>query len=296
MNNPTQAKPVLTQSVHVETVVQEYMDNLLVDLFPDVAVDKSETSSSVDVKANDVQQTVVEELTVATVPVAVPVAPEYIPQDIQEQAQSNEIKTKVDPVSPVIAPIEELSQVETKLPQVETKLPVDEPSPQSQSIDKIYAKPDELRYPQAPIWAQQAFEVLLFDVCGLKLAVPMESLGKIIKVEHETSQLIGRPDWFIGAYIEQEQHLYVVDTAKYIMPEKGFDLANTGFEYVIQLQRSKWTLACKKVHSTVRIEPDQIKWRSQQGKRKWLSGTVVDHMCALIHVDSLIELLEAEAK
>ena len=150
----------------------------------------------------------------------------------------------------------------------------------------------EKRFPKAPNWAQQPFDVLLFDVCGLKLAVPMESLGRIIKVAHETNQLIGRPDWFIGAYNEADEHLYVVDTAKYIMPEKGYDLERDGFAFLIQLQKSKWTLACKNVHSTVRVEPDQVKWRSNQGKRQWLSGTVIEHMCALIHVDHLIDLLE----
>ncbi|MFT6155057.1 MAG: purine-binding chemotaxis protein CheW [Bermanella sp.] len=152
----------------------------------------------------------------------------------------------------------------------------------------------EKRFPKAPGWAQEAFDILLFDVCGLKLAVPMESLGKIIKVERETNQLIGRPDWFIGAYNESDEHLYVVDTAKYIMPEKGYDLEAEGFAYLIQLQRSKWTLACKQVYTTVRIEPDQVKWRSSNGKRQWLSGTVIEHMCALIHVDKLIEILNAD--
>jgi purine-binding chemotaxis protein CheW len=153
----------------------------------------------------------------------------------------------------------------------------------------------EKRFPKAPAWAQEPFDVLLFDVCGLKLAVPMGSLGKIIKVEHETHQLIGRPDWFIGAYQEGEEHLYVVDTAKYIMPEKGYDLERDGFGYLIQLQRSKWTLACKQVHTTVRVEPDHVKWRSSEGKRQWLSGTIIEHMCALIHVDKLVEILNANA-
>jgi len=45
----------------------------------------------------------------------------------------------------------------------------------------------------------------------------------------------------------------------------------------------------------VRLEPDQVKWRSQQGKRKWLAGTVIEHMCALVHVDTLVEILESEA-
>jgi len=44
----------------------------------------------------------------------------------------------------------------------------------------------------------------------------------------------------------------------------------------------------------VRISPDQVKWRSTQGKRPWLAGTVIEHMCALIHVDSLVALLESE--
>jgi purine-binding chemotaxis protein CheW len=89
--------------------------------------------------------------------------------------------------------------------------------------------------------------------------------------------------------------LYVVDTAKYIMPEKGYDLERDGFAYLIQLQHSKWTLACKQVHTTVRVEPDHVKWRSSEGKRQWLSGTIIEHMCALIHVDKLVDILNANA-
>lgn len=297
MNNPTQTKPTVTKSAHVETVVQEYMDNLLVDLFPDVAIDTQPALQTSEEVTADVHQSVVEELTVTppileesvieTTVIEAPAVQQPIAENVPVTAK---VTTAPNPVisEPLHAP-QETQPAEQSEPSIEQDT-------SSQIIGNIYAKPDEQRYPMAPAWAQQSFDVLLFDVCGLKLAVPMESLGKIIKVEHETSQLIGRPDWFIGAYTEHEQHLYVVDTARYIMPEKGFDLANDGFEYVIQLQRSKWTLACKKVHSTVRLQPDQVKWRSQLGKRKWLSGTVVDHMCALIHVDSLIELLEAEAK
>lgn len=162
-------------------------------------------------------------------------------------------------------------------------------------VSNPYEKPAEKLFPNAPDWAQQAFDVLLFDVCGLKLAVPMDTLGKIIKCEKELNALIGRPSWFMGAFVDHDENLYVVDTAKYIMPEKGFDLSDSGFRYLIQLQRSKWTLACQNVHTTVRLAPDQVKWRSQQGKRKWLAGTVIEHMCALVHVDTLVEILEAEA-
>ncbi|MGR6873223.1 chemotaxis protein CheW [Pseudomonas sp. HK3] len=291
MNNPSSPKPTVTQSAHVATVVQEYMDNLLVDLFPDMASDIEEVVERAieEPSTFEPQQAVMNELTVPDEPV-ISEAPVASKQDdvepvvILDQPQP-QINVNIEPIEIDAQPSENIDVVPEV--QVETD---------SQIIDEPKVASKALRYPKAPIWAQEAFEVLLFDVCGLKLAVSMEALGKIIKVEHETNQLIGRPDWFIGAYIENEQHLYVVDTAKYIMPEKGFNLADDGFDYVIQLQRSKWSLACKKVYSTVRLEPDQVKWRSQQGKRQWLSGTVVDHMCALIHVDSLIDLLEAEAK
>ncbi|MFY0642242.1 MAG: chemotaxis protein CheW [Bermanella sp.] len=298
MNNPSTPKPTITKSTHVATVVQEYMDNLLVDLFPDVAQDIEALQQEPELETLAPQERVVSELTVAD-------DVEVDTETVQEAPLKVEAKTQVEvapslPVSEPVNPKVEHKPLDVQ-PQLSVKetpavVPEVETSIDSQIIDKLAVKPEALRYPQAPQWAQEAFDVLLFDVCGLKLAVPMEALGKIIKVEHETNQLIGRPKWFIGAYIENEQHLYVVDTAQYIMPEKGFNLADDGFDYVIQLQRSKWSLACKKVHSTVKLQPDQVKWRSQQGKRQWLSGTVVDHMCALIHVDSLIDLLEAEAK
>ena len=301
MNNPSAPKPTITKSTHVATVVQEYMDNLLVDLFPDVAQDIESLQGEPELETLAPQERVVSELTVADdVALDLTTNTQVTPVQIDPNPQDD-----VSATSPVAEAVQEPPQIIQKSLQVEPQPSVKETTPiveeveapvDSQIIDKPAIKPKALRYPQAPEWAQADFDVLLFDVCGLKLAVPMEALGKIIKVEHETNQLIGRPKWFIGAYIENEQHLYVVDTAQYIMPEKGFNLADDGFDYVIQLQRSKWSLACKKVHSTVKLQPDQVKWRSQQGKRQWLSGTVVDHMCALIHVDSLIDLLEAEAK
>lgn len=306
MNNPSQAKTQLKESADVSAVVQEYMDSLLVDLFPDV--ESEPTDPQVEVKAVEAQTEVIQEKTVQTQPKTVPVSEKLDVKAVAAAPVEKIVETSLESVTPqqtAVKPAADITQsiedrLKQKLAEEEAKAQQDQSAkvieePQLEIQPKPEVKPEALRYPNAPVWAQQAFDVLLFDVCGLKLAVPMESLGKIIKVDHETNHLIGRPSWFIGAYNENEQNLYVVDTAQYIMPEKGFDLARDGFEFIIQLQRSQWTLACKKVYNTVRLEPDQVKWRSQQGKRQWLSGTVIDHMCALIHVDSLIDLLQAEA-
>ena len=312
----------------VDVVVQEYMDNLLSDLFPSLDEDASEKIEVIQAEKTETSLKPVEALKEV---IADPSVVQPPPAVVTEEAP---VKTyaKVIPHVPlnddILKPVAVSAEPEVKTETVpKSVLPVKEAlieTPQAKIIpSKVTAKEDvkpelspevknqvkadtqstvqtetvavEKRFPNAPDWAQEAFDVLLFDVCGLKLAVPMESLGRIIKVEHETNQLIGRPGWFIGAYNEADEHLYVVDTAKYIMPEKGYDLEQDGFDYLIQMQRSKWTLACQNVHTTVRLEPDQVKWRSSEGKRQWLSGTVIEHMCALVHVDKLIELLEADS-
>ncbi|MFT7110725.1 MAG: purine-binding chemotaxis protein CheW [Psychrobacter glaciei] len=298
---------VSEKEASVDSVVQEYMDTLLGDLFPPVEEVEAEVVAQVEIKERvtepDANTAIEKNPMDRPLSFQKKVAPQQTsfrqPEPRSEDFIAPIIVTKEAIVAPKVLPVSKTPAPVIEIPVV-TTIPDVLPSiltDNSVKTDTII-KPEpeiEKRFPKAPLWAQEAFDVLLFDVCGLKLAVPMESLGKIIKVEHDTNQLIGRPDWFIGAYNESEEHLYVVDTAKYIMPEKGYDLEKEGFAFLIQLQRSKWTLACKQVYSTVRIEPDQVKWRSNNGKRQWLSGTVIEHMCALIHVDNLVDILNSDS-
>lgn len=287
MSKPSNIK-TLTQPAQTEEVVQEYMDNLLADMFPDIP--DHPVNNVVELAQPELENQVEEE--VADVLEA--------DQSITEGQKDLAVESRVSAEPTAVAQTE--AQTEStalnSVDDVDTQsLAQTKPEHLEDDIQSNGAVQEEVekRYPQAPIWAQEEFDVLLFEVCGLKLAVSMEALGRIIKVDHEPNHLIGRPDWFLGAYNEAENHYYVVDTAKYIMPEKGFDLSESGYEYVIQMQHSKWTLACQKLHTTVRLHPESVKWRTEKGKRPWLAGTVVDQMCALVHVDSLIEILDEAA-
>lgn len=287
-----------TGTVKVKTVVKEYLDTLLADIFPDIDGDIEE-----DIDGGVAPEPVALEKPELTTPKVKPKAAleeiQSASSQVKELIQTPDDIVKSEPKTEATAPsvMEDVKAEPVAIPVLQNDPPPDlNVDTNIQSAFEVSQEPEvELAYPDAPPWAQTSFDILLFDVCGLKLAVSMETLGRIIKVEHDTSQIIGKPDWFIGAYHESDQHLYVVDTAKFIMPEKGFDLAKDGFGYLIQLQRSDWTLACKEVYKTVRISPEQVKWRSQKGKRQWLAGTVIEHMCALVHVDTLIELLKEQA-
>lgn len=217
----------------------------------------------------------------ATIPRPASAAPE-----VKARPASAALQARISP-APAATPHVTAPQVTAPEPEV-VAVPVVKSAPEIRQPDK------PLRYPNAPVWAQTEVDCLLFDVCGLKLAVPMEMLGRIIKLEDELNFIIGKPDWFLGVLNDEEHRLSAIDTALYIMPEKGKRLSESGYTHLLQLQRSNWTLACSKVYHTVRLHPDDVKWRSANGKRPWLAGTVIQHMCALLQVDTLIHLLETQ--
>ncbi|MDA8483496.1 chemotaxis protein CheW [Pseudomonas resinovorans] len=147
-----------------------------------------------------------------------------------------------------------------------------------------------------PAWGEEPFECLLFDVAGLTLAVPLVSLGSIYALAgQELTPLFGQPDWFLGILPCQAGNLKVLDTARWVMPERYRDDFREGLQYVISVQGYEWGLAVHQVSRSIRLDPNEIKWRSQRSQRPWLAGTVIEHMCALLDVSALAELIASGA-
>ncbi|GFM82743.1 chemotaxis protein CheW [Pseudomonas cichorii] len=147
-----------------------------------------------------------------------------------------------------------------------------------------------------PAWAEEPFECLLFDVAGLTLAVPLICLGSIYPLAgQELTPLFGQPDWFLGILPSQAGNLKVLDTARWIMPDRYRDDFRQGLQYVISVQGYEWGLAVHQVSRSLRLDPAEIKWRGHRGQRPWLAGTVIEHMCALVDVAELAELIASGA-
>ena len=138
------------------------------------------------------------------------------------------------------------------------------------------------------------FQVLYFDVAGVVLAVPLEDLGGIYRIEEDSiRQLIGKPNWFMGLMLHRERQFNVVNSALWIMPEKyNEELAEKlNYQYLVMLKDSNWGFACEKLITTSLLAPADVNWRQTMGKRPWLRGMVKQKMCALLNVDALTELL-----
>ncbi len=137
------------------------------------------------------------------------------------------------------------------------------------------------------------FQALFFEVAGLTLAVPLKALGGIHQLG-EINQLFGKPKWFKGVMLNRNEKLHVVDTARWVMPEKyNEQLAQSlNYQYLITLGDSQWGLLAEKLVNNITLCTEDVKWRAKSGKRPWLAGVVKEKMCALIDVENLYQLLD----
>jgi len=148
-----------------------------------------------------------------------------------------------------------------------------------------------------PAWAQERFEVLLFTVSGLTLAVPLIALGQIQPLTDELTPLFGQADWFMGLLPTPRGRIRTVNTAKFVMPERYDESFERTAEYVISIDGLPWGLAVDKVNQPISLDPDDVKWRTERSRRPWLAGTVKEHMCALLDIPRIGQLLmDAERK
>ncbi|UTH34729.1 chemotaxis protein CheW [Pseudomonas sp. KHPS1] len=210
-----------------------------------------------------------------------------------------------EPVAPVVAPVALVAvvepQVQVTVAPVELLAPVrapviEEAPPEAASLAERAPQPAALLADGRPTWAEEPFECLLFDVAGLTLAVPLICLGSIYPLEgQELTPLFGQPDWFLGILPSQAGNLKVLDTARWVMPDRYREDFREGLQYVISVQGYEWGLAVHQVSRSIRLDPSEVKWRSQRTQRPWLAGTVIEHMCALLDVAALAELIASGA-
>lgn len=280
-------RPVKTTS-RPQLALQSYLDNLLMEATEELPLEVEavaqviEVVETVEVEAalDEFQLAVLEEQARDARPtpaVAAPVVTAPVIAPVVEKAPLAVIEAP----APILAPVSTIAPLLQALvpPVVEVHLPPSNTPPPVETDGR-------------PSWAAEPFECLLFDVAGLTLAVPLVCLGSIYSLAgHELTPLFGQPEWFLGILPSQAGNLKVLDTARWVMPDRYRDDFRQGLQYVISVQGYEWGLAVHQVSRSLRLDPNEIKWRSHRGQRPWLAGTVIEHMCALLDVSALAELI-----
>ena len=298
MNRPVKltSKPQMALQSYLDSLLEEIPDELPVQVAsqPEV-IESAEALDEFQAAVLEEQARDAEKAARAVAPVAAPAPVARAPVVLLETAEPVRVVSTLAPLlqtqllQAVPEPIE---------PEPVPEAPAAEPVVQAlvTPLVEVHLPPSNTPPPVdtdgRPAWAAEAFECLLFDVAGLTLAVPLVCLGSIYSLAgHELTPLFGQPEWFLGILPSQAGNLKVLDTARWVMPDRYRDDFRQGLQYVISVQGYEWGLAVHQVSRSLRLDPNEIKWRSHRGQRPWLAGTVIEHMCALLAVAALAELI-----
>lgn len=162
-----------------------------------------------------------------------------------------------------------------------------ESSTQVESLEQV--EPKKAVDDWENISVEDEFQVLFFEINHVTFAVPLTELGGIQELDESLNFLMGKPAWFSGVMNHHERLYNIVDTAKWL--KLGADRESLQYSHYVLLGKSAWGLSCEKLLGTETLHKEQVRWRDKKGSRPWLAGMVKKKMCALLHAEELIKLL-----
>lgn len=139
------------------------------------------------------------------------------------------------------------------------------------------------------IEVEDQFQVLFFELNHVTFAVPLMDLGGIHHLDETLNFLMGKPAWFSGVMNHHDRLYNIVDTALWL--QLGEKAEDNKYSHYVLLGTTAWGLSCENLLGTENLSKDQVRWRENKGARPWLAGMVKKKMCALIHVEELVKLL-----
>ena len=154
------------------------------------------------------------------------------------------------------------------------------------------------RVPIIPDWGAEAFQAMVFKVGDLSLAIPLVELAGVVEWRPELVDKTGATGFRLGCYPHSGQSVTLIDTARFIFPAErlaalyGPD-TNSRLSRIILIDKGNIGLACDEVYEVFSIQPELVNWRSEQTRRQWLAGTMLEQLIAVLDARATAELLVA---
>jgi purine-binding chemotaxis protein CheW len=142
-----------------------------------------------------------------------------------------------------------------------------------------------------PEWAEEAFQVLLFEVNGIKLGLPLAALAGILTYSGEPSQLPGQPAWSLGVIVNRDEKVVVINCAKLLMPERLNENSTIAPQHLLLIGDGQRALAVDSICNTLMVEEQGVQWRSGAGVRPWYAGIIKQELSVLLDVDGVLKML-----
>ncbi|HHO69831.1 MAG TPA: hypothetical protein ENK12_12485 [Gammaproteobacteria bacterium] len=145
--------------------------------------------------------------------------------------------------------------------------------------------------------AAAAFPVRLFEVAGLKLALPAAELEAVL-AEARTRPCAAAPGGVVAGEMAWRQgRCQVIDLARLVLPPGRAATLDADIDarapWRLVFDGGRRAIACDAVGDVVELEPGGVTWRGPGGRRPWLAGTVAAWRCALLDSKGLIAAIGA---
>jgi purine-binding chemotaxis protein CheW len=137
---------------------------------------------------------------------------------------------------------------------------------------------------------------LKFRIAGLNLAIPLKKVTGEITWSPDIAPVAGSPAWLLGLRQYDDRAVQIIDTAMIIIPKARRDAMHSAsrsrYQHIIVIGNGRWGLACEKRDGQMKLNTKEVNWRTEQGTRPWLAGTLTKDRCALLDADAMVKLLD----
>jgi purine-binding chemotaxis protein CheW len=138
---------------------------------------------------------------------------------------------------------------------------------------------------------------LKFRTAGLNLAIPLEKVAGEITWSSDIVPVAESPAWLLGQRQYDDRTVQIIDTAMFIIPKARRDAmpsaSRSRYQHIIVIGNGRWGLACEKRDGQIALDTKEVNWRTEQGTRPWLAGTLTKDRCALLDAEAMGKLLDS---
>jgi len=220
-----------------------------------------------------------------------------VPEQLEAEMPDNVVE--VFPKQKIPAPKEDARPANdpTNVPESKPQKLAAKQKPEPEQKPEIESEPETLK--KIPDWAEQEFQCLLFHVVGITLAVPLVKLNGVIPWNDELTPMPGHSAAFLGILRHLDKNVQVMDTAEVILPDgqrQQISPVADRVQKILLMDEGKWGLACDDIGEVISLKNTDVRWRTAEGRRAWLAGTVSERLCALLDTDALAIILAGDEK
>lgn len=152
---------------------------------------------------------------------------------------------------------------------------------------------------EIPVWGRSRFKALFFSVGGIMLAAPLAKLGGVLSKYGDIKMIPGLSGDYLGVVVYRGNTIRIIDFERLVAESGSEELLQSAQQLrppqrILLIEGERIGIACREIGDVEEIAPDEVRWRTGISKRPWYRGIVIAKMCALLDIEMVVSILNAD--